>query len=89
MSKQLDNWSFILALIGLGSIIFTILYLTNTINIWLIFLSIPISLSSYVGVVLGIIALIKKPIQKWKPITAIIIFLLTSIINAFLFMNLI
>lgn len=89
MSKKLDNLSLLFSSIGFTSIIFTFLYLKTTINVWLILISIPISLFAYLGVIIGIIALMKKPVQKWKPIVAIIIFLLTNIINALLFLTII
>jgi hypothetical protein len=70
MSRELDNWS--LGLVVVGFIQF--LFLWNTLRLY----SLSIGLfMSFFGLIVGIISLVKGGNKKWKSILAIILFILT------------
>jgi len=84
MSKKLDNWAFGLGVTGLISL-FVWVNPAYSSSGWGGILFNIFDLARYVGLIMGIIALAKGSNQKWKPISAIILFILTGLISIVIF----
>ena len=83
MGRKLDNWSFGLSLVGSIGGFLSLKMRSLYRGIDSIVLLTPWFLV-VIGFILGIIALIKNPKKKWKPILAIIVSIIGFLLNTFL-----
>jgi len=81
MGKKLDNWAFILGILGLVSVVFGAINLSAGGNIATTILATLLGVAGFAGLIVGIVGLVMKSQQKWKPILGIVFYVVALILN--------